>query len=129
GHLLTRDRILIVKGGLREDEFNDGYSLRIRQCWDYTQLCTDYAQRLLLRVDLRTSDAWERIDAILARYRPGNTPLRLDLLLNSTHGPVAGTLDLSGAQSVRIEQSLLDKLQKDPAVSTLKVKYTPPWVQ
>ncbi len=78
---------------------------------------------------LRTSHAWERIDAILARYRPGNTPLRLDLLLNSTHGPVAGTLDLSGGQSVRIEQSLLDKLQKDPAVSTLKVKYTPPWVQ
>ncbi|KXB17590.1 DNA polymerase III subunit alpha [Xylella fastidiosa] len=129
GHLLTRDRILIVKGGLREDEFNGGYSLRIRQCWDYTQLCTDYAQRLLLRVDLRTSPAWERVDAILARYRPGNTPLRLDLLLNSTHGPVAGTLDLSGGQSVRIEQSLLDKLQKDPAVSTLKVKYTPPWVQ
>lgn len=70
GHLLTRDRILIVKGGLREDEFNGGYSLRIRQCWDYAQLCTDYAQRLLLRVDLRTSHAWERIDAILARYRP-----------------------------------------------------------
>ncbi|TQU05536.1 OB-fold nucleic acid binding domain-containing protein, partial [Xanthomonas perforans] len=45
GHLLTRDRILIVKGGLREDEFNGGYSLRIRQCWDYEQICADHAQR------------------------------------------------------------------------------------
>ncbi|MEG1681130.1 MAG: DNA polymerase III subunit alpha, partial [Stenotrophomonas sp.] len=41
GHLMTKDRILVVKGGLREDEFNGGYALRMRQCWDYEQLCAD----------------------------------------------------------------------------------------
>src|SRR3546814_17738334 len=35
--LLTRDRILIVEGGLREDEFSGGFSLRARRCWDFHQ--------------------------------------------------------------------------------------------
>ncbi|HZV38908.1 MAG TPA: DNA polymerase III subunit alpha, partial [Pseudoxanthomonas sp.] len=66
GHLLTRDRLLVVRGGLREDEFNGGYSLRIRQCWDYDQLCAQHAQRLSLRLDLREPGLMERLDALLA---------------------------------------------------------------
>ncbi|MEE7566266.1 DNA polymerase III subunit alpha, partial [Xanthomonas sp. Kuri4-3] len=127
GPLLTRDRILIVKGGLREDEFNGGYSLRIRQCWDYDQICAEHAQRLSLRLDLREKTTWKRIDALLARHRPGRTPLRLDLLLKSPQGGIAGMLDLNGSHSVRLDQQLLDGLRADPAVRTLKVKYNPPW--
>ncbi|MCL1499369.1 DNA polymerase III subunit alpha [Xanthomonas nasturtii] len=127
GHLLTRDRILIVKGGLREDEFNGGYSLRIRQCWDYEQICADHAQRLSLRLDLREKQAFKRIDALLAKHRPGKTPLRLDLLLRDQNGGVAGMLDLNGSHSVRIDQQLMDSLRADPAVRTLKIKYSPPW--
>ncbi|RBD05749.1 DNA polymerase III subunit alpha, partial [Xanthomonas oryzae pv. oryzae] len=127
GHLLTRDRILIVKGGLREDEFNGGYSLRIRQCWDYEQICADHAQRLSLRLDLREKQAFKRIDALLAKHRPGKTPLRLDLLLRAQSGGVAGMLDLNGSHSVRIDQQLMDSLRADPAVRTLKIKYSPPW--
>src|SRR3546814_14932502 len=36
--LLTRDRILIVEGGLREDEFRGGFTLRARRCWDFPQV-------------------------------------------------------------------------------------------
>jgi DNA polymerase-3 subunit alpha len=129
GHLMTRDRVLIIKGGLREDEFNGGYSLRIRQVWDFEQICADHAQRLSLRVDLRDRQAWKRVEALLASHRPGRTPLRLDLLVGSAQGPVAGMLDLDGTASVRVGQPLLDGLRGDPAVRTLKVKYAPPWVQ
>ncbi len=73
GHLLTRDRILIVKGGLREDEFNGGYSLRIRQCWDYEQICADHAQRLSLRLDLREN----RPSSASTRCWPSTAPARL----------------------------------------------------
>ncbi|CTP84234.1 DNA polymerase III subunit alpha [Xanthomonas graminis] len=127
GHLLTRDRILIVKGGVREDEFNGGYAMRIRQCWDYEQICTHHAQRLSLRLDLRQRSNWRRIDALLARHRPGKTPLRLDLLLQSEHGAVAGMLDLNGSHSVRVDPQLLDTLRADPGVRAVKVKYSPPW--
>lgn len=127
GHLLTRDRILIVKGGLREDEFNGGYALRIRQCWDYEQVCADYALRLSLRVDLRQRSAWPRIEAILAAHRPGRTPVRLDVLLGSTQGCVAGMLDLGGSNGVRVTPQLLEELRADPAVRMLKAKHGAPW--
>jgi len=53
--------------------------------------------------------------------------LRLDLLLRSHNGSVAGMLDLNGSHSVRIDQHLMDSLHADPAVRTLKIKYNPPW--
>ena len=69
--LLVRDRVLVVQGGLREDEFNGGWSLRLKAAWDYEQLCAQHAQRLSLRLDLRDPGAWQRVDAVLARHRPG----------------------------------------------------------
>ena len=82
-----------------------------------------------MRLDLREKQAWFRIDTLLAKHRPGKTPLRLDLLLRSPAGGVAGMLDLNGSHSVRIDQQLMDSLRADPAVRTLKVKYSPPWAQ
>jgi DNA polymerase-3 subunit alpha len=127
GHLLTRDRILVVKGGLREDEFSGGFSLRIRQCWDYAALCAQHAQRLSLRLDLREPGLWDRIDALLSRHRPGGTPLRLDLLMRQGERGVAGVLDLNGPKSVRVDTELLDALRAHPGVRTVKVNFTRPW--
>jgi len=127
GHLMTRDRILVVKGGLREDEFNGGYALRIRQCWDYEQLCADHAVRLSLRVDGRGGAVWQRIDTLLAAHRPGRTPLRLDLLLKGRSGSIAGMLDLGGSGAVRVSTQLLDSLRADPAVRRVKLSCSPPW--
>jgi DNA polymerase-3 subunit alpha len=128
GHLLTRDRILVVKGGLREDEFSGGFSLRIRQCWDYAALCAQHAQRLSLRLDLREPGLWDRIDALLSRHRPGGTPLRLDLLMAQGERGVAGVLDLNGPKSVRVDTELLDALRAHPGVRTVKVAIARPWV-
>ncbi|MBP6423708.1 MAG: TolC family protein, partial [Tidjanibacter sp.] len=50
--LLTRDRILVIEGGLREDEFSGGFSLRARRCWDFAQVCPQHAQGLSLKLDL-----------------------------------------------------------------------------
>ncbi|MGH8062826.1 MAG: DNA polymerase III subunit alpha, partial [Pseudoxanthomonas sp.] len=125
--LLTRDRILVVQGGLREDEFSGGYSLRVRHCWDYAQLCSSHAQRLSLRLDMRVPGMWDRIDALLAKHRPGGTPLRLDLLLKSGDRGVAGVLDLNGPKSVRVDTELLDALRAQPGVRTVKVAISRPW--
>ncbi|MET0893594.1 MAG: DNA polymerase III subunit alpha, partial [Pseudoxanthomonas sp.] len=125
--LLTRDRILVVQGGLREDEFSGGFSLRVRKCWDYAQLCGSHAQRLSLRLDMRVPGVWDRIDALLARHRPGATPLRLDLVLKSGERGVAGVLDLNGPKSVRVDTELLDALRAQPGVRTVKVAISRPW--
>jgi DNA polymerase-3 subunit alpha len=117
GHLLTRDRILVVKGDLREDEFNGGYALRLRHCWDYAQL-VQQAQKLSLRLDLRVPGVMERIESLLAERRSGSTSLRLDLLLP---GGVAGMLEINGNQSVRVDADLVGTLRDLPGVRAVKM--------
>ncbi|MBP3973755.1 DNA polymerase III subunit alpha [Pseudoxanthomonas spadix] len=117
GHLLTRDRILVVKGELREDEFNGGYALRLRQCWDYAQL-VQQAQKLSMRLDLRVPGVLARIESLLAERRPGSTSLRLDLLLPEG---VAGTLEINGSQSVRVDAELVGTLRELPGVRAVKM--------
>src|SRR3546814_13898638 len=101
--LLTRDCILIVEGGLREDEFSGGFSLRARRGWDFHQVCPQSAKRLNLRLDLRVAGVLDRIEALLAQHRPGATPLRYDLLLPDG---AAGTLDRSEEHTSEL-QSLM----------------------
>ena len=129
GHLLVKDRVLVVKGGLREDEFNGGYALRLRQCWDFEQVCRDYAVRVQMRADLRQPGSWDAITALLDAARPGRTPLRLDLILDAPRGPVAGMLDLVGPGAVTVSPTLLEGLRAQPAVRKLQVRYSAPWQQ
>lgn len=121
--LLTRDRILVIEGGLREDEFSGGFSLRARRAWDFQQICPQVAQRLSLRLDLRVPGAFERIDALLARHRPGATPIRFDLLRDGA----AGTLDLNGSHGVRVDADLPSALREQPGVRTVKLTMSRPW--
>ncbi|UNK57911.1 DNA polymerase III subunit alpha [Pseudoxanthomonas daejeonensis] len=125
--LLVRDRVLVVQGGLREDEFSGGYSLRLKAAWDYEQLCAQHAQRLSLRVDLVDPGLWQRIDAVLARHRPGPTPLRLHLQVGRGEQGATGVLDLNGPNSVRVAPPLLDALRAQPGVRAVKVAIGRPW--
>ncbi len=122
--LLTRDRILIVEGGLREDEFSGGFSLRARRCWDYRDVCATHAQRLSLRLDLRERGLLQQVEGLLAQHRPGQTPLRLDLLLPQG---AAGTLDINGTQSIRVEADLPGALRALPGVRAVKLALSKPW--
>ena len=49
--LLTRDRLLVIQGGLREDSFSGGFALKANRCWDYAQVCARHAQRVALRLE------------------------------------------------------------------------------
>ncbi|MFT4197097.1 MAG: DNA polymerase III subunit alpha [Pseudoxanthomonas sp.] len=117
GHLFTRDRILIVKGGLREDEFNGGYALRIRQAWDYGALCQQ-AQKLFLRLDLRVPGVLGRVEELFDQHRPGATSLHMDLLLP---GGAAGALEVNGSRAVRVDAELVDRLRGTAGVRAVKM--------
>jgi DNA polymerase-3 subunit alpha len=121
--LIARDRLLIVQGGLREDAFSGGFALKAQRCWDYSQLCAKHVQRLSLRLDLRVPGTWTRVDSLLARHRPGPTPLRLDLLREG----VAGMLDLNGSHSIRVDADLPGALRSQPGVRTVKLAFSKPW--
>ena len=116
--LLAGNRIVIVEGGLREDEFSGGFSLRARRAWDFHEVCSQSAQRLSLRLDLARAGILDRVEALLAAHRPGATALRLDLLLPTG---AAGTLDLDASSAVRVDPDLLGELRAEPGVRAVHV--------
>ncbi|QDH70642.1 DNA polymerase III subunit alpha [Marilutibacter alkalisoli] len=122
-HLFTRDRLLIVQGGLREDSFSGGFALKAQRCWDYDSVCANHARRLSLRLDLRVPGIWQRVDELLASHRPGKTPIRLDLLRPGA----AGMLDLNGEHAVRVDAELTGTLRALPGVKAVKLALARPW--
>src|SRR5690606_31567884 len=123
--LLGSGRIVVVEGGLREDEFSGGFSLRARRAWDFHDVCNQAARRLSLRLDLAVPRTLERVEDLLAGNRPGPTPLRLDLLLPAG---AAGTLELNGSHSVRVDPDLVDRLRSAEGVRTVHVAMgSRPW--
>ncbi|CAG4974819.1 DNA polymerase III subunit alpha [Novilysobacter luteus] len=121
--LLTRDRLLVIQGGLREDAFSGGFALKAARCWDYEQICATHAKRLSLRLDLRVPGTWNRVDALLAKHRPGKTPIRVDLI----KAGAAGMLDLNGSSSVRVDAELVGTLKAVPGVKAVKLALGRPW--
>ena len=123
--LLTRDRILIVEGGLREDEFSGGFSLRAKRCWDFSQVCTQFAQRLSVMLDLRQKDALAQFEKTLHAYLPGATPL----LLEAITATAVGRLSINGGQGVRTDAALPGLLRSLPGVKTVRLALAKPWAR
>ncbi len=121
--LLARDRIIVIEGGLREDAFNGGFSLRARQCWDFHALCAQQGRRLSLTVDLRQTGTWDKLQQALSGFRPGGTPLRLDLLTPAARG----SIDLNGPNSIRSDAVLITALRALPGISQVSLSLHRPW--
>jgi len=124
GALATRDRIMVIEGGLAEDHFSGGMSLRARQCWDFKTLCSQQGRRLSISADLRQAGTWEGMQQIMAAYRPGGTPLRMELRTDTSQG----TLDLNGPNSVRSEPELISSLRALPGISSVALTLHKPWL-
>ena len=121
--LLTRDRILVIEGGLREDEFSGGFSLRAKRCWDFTQVCSQYAQRLSVKLDLRQKDALAHFERALHPYLPGATPMLLEAITSTA----VGRLSINGGQGVRADAGLPGVLRSIPGVRTVRLALAKPW--
>ncbi len=124
GALATRDRILVIEGGLAEDHFSGGMSLRAKQCWDFKMLCSQQGRRLSITADLRQAGTWEGMQQIMSAYRPGGTPLRMELRTDRSQG----TLDLNGPNSVRSEPELISSLRALPGISHVALTLHKPWL-
>ncbi|MEO6226687.1 MAG: DNA polymerase III subunit alpha [Thermomonas sp.] len=124
GALLTRDRLLVVEGGLREDEFSGGFSLKARRAWDYTQLCSHQAQRLSIRLDLRITGALQQFEHLLQTHA-GTTPL----LIEATTGNGVGHLSINGGRGLRVDAALPGLLRSMPGVQAVNLQLGKPWAQ
>jgi DNA polymerase-3 subunit alpha len=66
----------------------------------------------------------QRVDALLSSFRPGSTPIRMDLLVRRG---AAGSLDLNGTQSIRADADLAARLRATPGVRAVKLALSKPW--
>jgi len=123
GSLLTRDRILFVEGGLREDEQSGGYSLRARRIWDFDAVCANHARGLGLTVNAARRGTLTRLESRLDANRPGNCKLRLTIATSQA----VGVIEINGRFCVRLDTGLLDDLRQMEGVSLVKPVLDRPW--
>ncbi len=126
--LLSRDRVLVVEGALAEDDYSGGWSLRVRQAWDFKALCAQHARRLSLQLDLRQASL-EKLEAVLAPFRGGATPVRMELLAPGRGGApgARGQLELPAARGLRTEPELLGRLRALHGVKRVSLALHRPW--
>jgi DNA polymerase-3 subunit alpha len=121
--LLTRDRIVLVEGNLREDSFNGGFSLRARQCWDFHAVLLQFGKGLQCQVDLCHPKAWRELQQLLNAYRPGQTPLLLQFKTASAEG----RLKAPSTHAVRSEAGLIAQLRQIEGVTAVQIALNRPW--
>ena len=80
-------------------------------------------QQFASEKDLRTPGALAGIEEILARHRPGSTPLLYQLVVDGAQG----RLDLNGSEGVRVDADLPAVLRTQPGVRAVKVAMAKPW--
>ena len=112
----------MIEGGLREDEFSGGFSLRARRCWDFNQVCSQHAQRVSVRLDLRERDALAQFARVLQGHA-GHTPLLIEAITRTA----VGRLNLNGGQGVRVDPTLPGLLRSLPGVRAVRLALGKPW--
>jgi DNA polymerase-3 subunit alpha len=121
--LLIRDRIVLIEGSLREDSFNGGFSLRARHCWDFTALLLQHGRGIQCQLDLCHPDSWKSLERLLSDYRPGQTPVQLQLKTATSEG----LLRVPEHHAVRCETGLISKLRQMQGISEVSVSLGRPW--
>jgi len=88
--LLGKDKILIAKGEVAIDTFNDGLRMKAAQLWDMTTVREERASCLQLMVDKQSvaNDFGIRLRQQLAPYVGGTCPISLQITASDTEAMI-----------------------------------------
>ncbi|MBS0431283.1 MAG: DNA polymerase III subunit alpha [Proteobacteria bacterium] len=112
-HLLVRDAILVVEGGLAMDDFSGELQMRARRAWTLDEACAQYARALRLRVNGIDSEFAPSLKRALAGHA-GATPL---LLTGFRNAQGSADFELGEDWRVRVSTELLRTLHALPGVT------------
>ncbi|MEO5963620.1 MAG: hypothetical protein ABIO75_08315, partial [Thermomonas sp.] len=96
--------------------------LKAKRAWDFTQLCSQQALRLSIRLDLRTPGALQQFEDLL-RTHAGPTPI----LIEATTGHGIGHLSINGGRGLRVDAALPGLLRSLPGVQAVNLQLGKPW--
>ncbi len=123
-HLLEKDKILIVEGEVRDDEFSGGYTMMATQVLDLESARLKLARRLVMALSATQASSalqmTQTLEKHLSAYRPhGQCPV----VLYYQHPDAQVELMLGEQWRVKPEAGLLQGLQEWLGVDKVKVLY------
>ncbi|MDH4106058.1 MAG: DNA polymerase III subunit alpha, partial [Gammaproteobacteria bacterium] len=110
--IVTKDAILVVEGGLRWDDFSDGWRVGAKKIMDVDQAREQYARNLVLRwpaARAKNGDASKLIAALEQALRPSQGG-RCNVAVRFANNEAASILTFGEAWKVRPSRELIERL-------------------
>jgi DNA polymerase-3 subunit alpha len=123
--IVMQDAILVVEGGLRWDDFIEGWRVGAKRLMHVDRVREQQARRLLLRWPdgADTAALIRQLEALLAPARGGKCAV--GVYYRSTHAGAHATLALGAEWAVKPTRALLDELEKHFGRDRWKLVYHP----
>ncbi|MEM7501433.1 MAG: DNA polymerase III subunit alpha [Pseudomonadota bacterium] len=122
-HLLSKDEIVVVAGGLRYDDFIGGWQVTAKQLWSIDRLIEQRAERIILSIapNGRGPQLLTALHDLLLPYREG----QCDVAVQYTGQAASAHLLLGPEWTVRPSRELRDKLSELLGSDSVRLRYTP----
>ena len=80
GHMLAKDQLLVVEGGLGYDDFSDGWRINAERVLDIGEVRETFAKRVVLQLDHQRAGSGlvEDLQRTLMPFREGRCPVWLE---------------------------------------------------
>ncbi len=125
--LVSKDAILVVEGGLRWDDFIDGWRLQAKKILDVTQAREQYARNLVLRWPAgrnRNGDATKLVAALASALKP-NTGGSCNVAVRYATDEASAILQFSQQWRVRPSRELIEHLGRLVGRDAVELYYAP----
>jgi len=122
-HLLVKDEIVVVSGGLRYDDFLGAWTVNAKEVLSIDRVIESRARSLLLRLapNGHGEQLLTRLHDVLLPYREGHC----DVAIQYYSDRAAARLDLGPDWTVRPSRELRDKLAELLGARNVRLVYTP----
>ena len=125
--IVTKDAILVVEGGLRWDDFSDGWRVGAKKIMDVDQAREQYARNLVLRwpaARAKNGDASKLIAALEQALRPSQGG-RCNVAVRFANNEAASILTFGEAWKVRPSRELIERLGSLVGRDGVEIYYAP----
>ena len=121
GHLLNKDKLIIVEGGVVYDDYFGGYRITAKTIYDITEARQRFAKRVEIKVDekLAANGFVHELNGVLQPFREGSCPV----WINYKKQDVYVTLSLGDDWHVQPSDELLNRLNKLAGENEVGVVY------
>jgi DNA polymerase-3 subunit alpha len=125
--IITKDAILVVEGGLRWDDFSDGWRLGAKKIMDVDQAREQFARNLVLRWPAargRNGDASKLVAALEQALKPSQGG-RCNVAVRFANSEAASILTFGEQWRVRPSRELLERLGSLVGRDGVELYYAP----